>query len=245
MAAAETAARSKRDQHVERLRKKYPEKKFEDDEELFGQIGADYDAYEAENSGYKEREQKLSDMFAADPRSAELLVGMSNGENFAMSFMKKFGPDIKDTLDDPEKMQEVADAWAEDQKRIAKSKQLDDEWAKNMEQSMAALEAFQQERGLSDEQVNQVFYGLIEIVRNGVMGKFDQKGFEFALNAINHDGDVAMAQEEGTIAGKNQRVTEQLRKSRKGDGVAQLGSKNNSGSIKRDSSIFDLASAAQ
>ena len=46
---------SKRDQHLERLRKRYPEKQFEDDEEIFGQISDDYEAFEQENSAMKER----------------------------------------------------------------------------------------------------------------------------------------------------------------------------------------------
>ena len=38
--------KSRRDQHLDRLRSKYPDKKFEDDEEIYGQISDDYDTYE-------------------------------------------------------------------------------------------------------------------------------------------------------------------------------------------------------
>ncbi len=57
--AENNEVKSRRDQHIERLRKKYPDKKFEDDEEIYGQISDDYDQYEQELEGYRGREQSL------------------------------------------------------------------------------------------------------------------------------------------------------------------------------------------
>jgi len=74
MATTENKEISKRDRQLSRLREKYPDKKFEDDEEIYGQIGEDYDNYEKELGGYREREKALSDMFASDPRSAGLVT---------------------------------------------------------------------------------------------------------------------------------------------------------------------------
>lgn len=245
MATTENTEISKRDRHIGRLREKYPDKKFEDDEEIYGQIGEDYDTYEKELGGYREREKALSDMFASDPRSAEFLVEMSKGGNPVLSLLKNFGPDIKDTLDDPEKMQELADAWAEEQQHIAKSKQLDDEYAENLPKSLEALQKFQEERGLTDEQTDEIIFHLINIVRDGVMGKFSPEMFDLMTKAINHDEDVADAQEEGEVAGRNQRVTEKLRKSKNGDGLAPLNGKNNlQNGRKQDMDIFDIANMA-
>lgn len=236
---------SKRDRHIGRLREKYPDKSFENDDEIYGQISEDYDNYEKELGGYREREKALSDMFASDPRSAEFLTEMSKGGNPVLSLLKNFGPDIKEALDDPEKMQELADAWAEEQQRIAKSKQLDDEYAENLPKSLEALQKFQEERGLTDEQTDEIIFHLINIVRDGVMGKFSPEMFDLMTKAINHDEDVADAQEEGEVAGRNQKVTEKLRKSKNGDGLAPLNGKNNQqGSRKQDMDIFDIANMA-
>lgn len=65
---AETeAVKSKRDTTLERLRGKYPEEQFDDDEQIFGRINADYDEYDNKLAGYQEREGKFSDMFTSDP----------------------------------------------------------------------------------------------------------------------------------------------------------------------------------
>ena len=52
--------KSRRDQHLDRLRSKYPDKKFEDDEEIYGQISDDYDTYEAELEGLDRKSTRLN-----------------------------------------------------------------------------------------------------------------------------------------------------------------------------------------
>lgn len=244
MATAENTEMSKRDRHIGRLREKHPDKKFEDDEEIYGQIGDDYDEYERRIGEYEDRQRALGDMFATDPRSAQFLTELSKGENAVTSILKHYGTDIKEALEDPEVMQQVADAHAAEIERLAKNKQLDDEYAANMEKSLADIRQYQEEHGLTDEETDAIFFGLISIVRDGVMGKFSPERLDMMSKAINHDKDVAAAGEEGIVTGKNQRVTEKLRKSNKGDGLAQLNGKNGQGSRRKGGSIFDLASEA-
>lgn len=238
--------KSKRDKHLERLRKKYPEKKFEDDEEIYGQISDDYDQYEQELDGYKSREKSMSDMFAADPRSAQFLADMHNGQDPVIGLVRNFGIEIKDVLDDPAMQEKIAEANKEFVERAAKSKQLDEEYEKNMDATLETLRQFQGQRGMTDEETDKVVDFLLGIVRDGVMGKFSAETLDMACKALNHDADVAAAGEEGEVAGRNAKITEALRKSKKGDGTQPLGGKN--GNASRDKgkprSFFDLANEA-
>lgn len=240
--------KSRRDQHLDRLRSKYPDKKFEDDEEIYGQISDDYDTYEAELEGLRGREKLLSDMFAADPRSAQFLTDMHNGNDPVLGLVRNFGVEIKDVLDDPEMQDRIAEANKEYVERIANSKKLDEEYEKNMDNTLDTLRQFQAERGMSDEQIDQVVDFLLGVVRDGVMGKFSTETLNMACKALNYDADVAAAGEEGEVAGRNAKITEKLRKSNKGDGIAPLGGKNGQGhssSPQKNQSIFDLAAEAQ
>ncbi len=241
-------AKSRRDQHLDRLRSKYPDKKFEDDEEIYGQISDDYDTYEAELEELRGREKSLSDMFAADPRSAQFLTDMHNGNDPVLGLVRNFGVEIKDVLDDPEMQDRIAEANKEYVERIANSKKLDEEYEKNMDNTLDTLRQFQAERGMSDEQIDQVVDFLLGVVRDGVMGKFSTETLNMACKALNYDADVAAAGEEGEVAGRNAKITEKLRKSNKGDGTAPLGGKNGQGhssSPQKNQSIFDLAAEAQ
>lgn len=238
--------KSRRDQHLDRLRSKYPDKKFEDDEEIYGQISDDYDTYEAELEGYRGREKSLSDMFAADPRSAQFLTDMHNGNDPVLGLVRNFGVEIKDVLDDPEIQDKIAEANKEYVERIANSKKLDEEYEGNMDNTLETLRQFQTERGMSDEQIDQVITFLLGVVRDGVMGKFSTETLDMACKALNYDADVAAAGEEGEVAGRNAKITENLRKSNKGDGTAPLGGKNGQGANapRKAQSMFDLANEA-
>lgn len=238
--------KSRRERHIERLRKKYPEKKFEDDEEIYGQISDDYDQYEQELDGYRGREKSLSDMFAADPRSAQFLTDMHNGTDPVLGLVRNFGVEIKDVLDDPEMQDKIAEANKEYVERVANSKKLDDEYEKNMDATLETLRQFQSERGMTDEQIDQVVEFLLGVVRDGVMGKFSNETLDMACKALNYDADVAAAGEEGEVAGRNAKITEKLRKSKQGDGTAPLGGKNGQGmsAPRKSESMFDLANEA-
>lgn len=238
--------KSRRDQHLKRLRKKYPDKKFEDDEEIYGQISDDYDQYERDIDGYKKNEKSLSDMFAADPKSAQFLADMHNGQDPVLGLVKNFGMEIKDVLDNPKMQEKIAEANKEYVERVAKSKQLDEEYEKNMDATLETLRQFQEERGMTDEEIDEVANAVLTVVKDGVMGKFSRETLELFVNAINHDADVANAGEEGRIAGRNDKIVEGLRKRDKGDGTAPLNGKNGSSPSQRRNSgnIFDLANEA-
>lgn len=244
--AENNQVKSRRDQQLERLRKKYPGKKFEDDEEIYGQISDDYDQYEHDLDDYRGREKALGDMFSADPRSAQFLADMHNGQDPVLGLVKNFGIEIKDVLDNPEMQDKIAEANREYVERVARSKQLDEEYEKNMDASLATLRQFQEERGMSDEQIDAVANAMLTVVKDGVMGKFSRETLEMFVNAINHDSDVANASEEGRVAGRNAKIVEGLRKQNKGDGTSPLNGKNGGApKNKRNMDIFDFANAAK
>ena len=126
------AIKSKRDSFSERLKSKYPDREFADDEALFGQINDDYDEYDSQLSGYKEREQKIADMFTSDPRSAHFVTTWRDGGDPVVEFVRRFGSDIKDRLDDPEWHDKLAAANKEFVERVAEEKELQAMYEKNI-----------------------------------------------------------------------------------------------------------------
>ena len=220
-----------RQRAVDRLKGKYPDKNFDDEEAFYGQINDDYDEYDKQLGGYKEREKSLSDMFNADPRSAAYLTSWRKGGDPAVELVRQFGTEIKDAIDDPERLDAISEANKEYVERVAKEKQLDEEYHKNLEASLLYLDELQQKSGLSDDDVDKTMEFLVSIVKDGIMGRFSPESIDMARKAINHDVDVESASMEGEVRGKNTNVTEKLRKKSAGDGTAQLDGKN--GGVKR------------
>lgn len=240
-------AESRREAQLARLRKRHPEKKFEDEEEIFGQISDDYDAYEAENGAMKEREKALSDMFRADPRSAYMLNDMREGRDPVMGLVRRFGMEVKDILDDPEMQDKIEAANKEYLERVAKSRELEEEYEKNMDSTLALLAKHQESAGLSDEEIDRVAAAWLQIVKDGVMGKLTEETITLLGNALSHDTDVEKARKEGEVLGKNTRIVEKLRERQKGDGLQNLGGSNNAEGTRGPrgrKSMFDWAQEA-
>lgn len=239
--------KSKREQFGERLKKKYPDKEYADDEALFGQINDDYDAYDNELGEYKQHEQELGDMFAADPRSAHFLSSWHRGEHPMTAFIREFGKEgLEELINNDEKQEEFARANEEYWARQADAKKQDDEYEQNLKESMSVIEQYQSEKGLSDEQMDAAVEFLFRIANDGAMGKVSRESLDMALNAVNHDTDVQAARTEGTVAGRNQKIDEKLRKPKSGDGQPNLAGSNNAPSQgRKPMSIFDYADAAR
>lgn len=227
---AETeSVKSKRDLTLERLRGKYPDEQFDDDEQLFGRINDDFDQIDNELAGLKEREGKFSDMFTSDPRSARLMMAWKDGDDPAVALMRLYGEDIKEAIDDPERQEAIAEANKEYMERVAQEKQYEEEYTSNLATSLTILEQKQKEKGLSDDQIDDAMGWFIGVAKDAMMGKFTAETIEMIIKAQNYDNDVALASEEGELRGKNAKVTETLRKPKKGDGTAQLDGKNGGG----------------
>ncbi len=225
--------KSKRETALERLKSKHPEGVYEDDESIFGQVNDDYDDYENRLNEYREQEDTFSKMFTGDPRSAQFLHDWKSGKNPVVALVEMYGDDFVEEMKDPEKQQELAEASKAFAERVAKEKEYDEQYRKNIEETRQAVAQMQEEEGLSDEDVDKAMEFLVGIMKDGILGKFTPESIRMALDAVNHDEDVEYARGEGEVAGRNARITERLRKRGKTDGTASLGGRN-AGETPRD-----------
>ncbi len=240
-------ARSRREQFGERLKKKYPDREFADDEALFGQIDDDYADYDNRIGQYAEREKSLTDLFSRNPRSAQFLTDMAKGADPWLAVIERLGIDgITDLINDPEKQAEYAEANKKYVERLAKEKTLEEEYRKNIAGSMELLEKIQQERQLGDETIDAAMDLILRIADEAIVGKFTAETVDMALKAVNHDSDMSNARAEGEVAGRNAKIDEKLRKPDKGDGTPTLAGSNNAPTRKTGNrSMFDLADEAR
>lgn len=245
-AGAPARERTRREEALERLRARHPERSFDDDEAVYGQMLDDYDAGKRELDGYREREKSFADLFTADPRNAKFLTEWKNGKHPAVALVEMFGDDFVEELKDPEKQEELARASKDFAERVAKEKEYDEEYTRNIDASRDMIEQLQQEEGLSDGDIDRAMEFLVGIMKDGILGKFSRESVLMALNALDHDTDVAAAQEEGEVAGRNLKINETLRRRGRGDGTADLAGKNGGGGRQpRRPALFALADQAR
>lgn len=211
--------KTKRQLLNERMQSRYPDMNIEDDEEFSGRISDDMDAYETENATYREREGALMDMFSADPRSATFLSSWRRGEDPAIQLIRQFGPELRDALEDPDKLEAIAAASKEYTDMAAQNQQLEAEWQQNMQKSLSDIDAWQQQNGLSDDEVDAAIAACAEAGSNWIKGIVSPDVLNKFMMAANYDADVASARNAGEIDGRNAKIDERLRSAKKGDGV--------------------------
>lgn len=226
--------KSNRERYAERLKQKYPDREYADDEALWGQVNDDYDGYDKELETYRAHEKAFSDLFTSDARSAAFLTNWRKGGDPVVELVRMYGDDFVEQLKDPEKQEALAKASKEYAERVAKSKEFDAEYDKNINETLDTLEGMQGEKGLSDDDIDRAMELLIGIVRDGIVGKFTPESIDMALRALNHDADVAVASREGEVKGRNSRIEEKLRRRGRGDGTANLDGKNGGGGAGRE-----------
>lgn len=215
--------KSKKDLAMERLKSKYPDANFDDEEIFFGKINDDFDAFDAEVEGYREREKTLSDMFTKDPRSAAFIMSWKNGGDPLIELVRAFGVDgLKEMIDDPEKLEEVALANKEYLDRVAKSNAYEEEYKNNLAKSLEDIQAVEGE----DEDIDKAVTWLMKVGREASMGIVNPEDLKLAVKAVTYDRGVADAAHEGEVKGRNANIEEKLRAKAKGDGTARLDGKN-------------------
>lgn len=239
--------KSKRDLLKERLRSKYPEKEFSDDEEFYGQISDDFDDSDKKLNDYKEREKTFSDMFTSDPRSASFITDWRNGEDPVIGLIRRFGPEIKDAIDDPNMQEQIAAANKEYIERLEQSKKLDEEYKQNISETLSYLDKMSEEGQLDDDKIDDAMAFLFKIVHEGVAGKFTPETIDMAVKAINHDADVEDADRAGEVRGRNAKISEKLKKASRGDNLPVLDGANGNEPKQKNTrrNIFQLAKMAK
>lgn len=211
------AVSTSRERWRERLTKRYPDRQF------VGQDGTDaqdviddsldemFGEYESRENEYTTNSKRLNDLFASDPRIGSLFMRWAEGGNIMEHLIEDFGDEFLDALGSEEGKSKFLDAQNRWLDKVSQNKAAEEEAEANFRQSIEALNAFQQEHNLTDEEAIAVFDKVHKIGTDMVRGIYDPESFLMAYNAMNHDKDVDVARAEGELAGKNAKIKEKMR----------------------------------
>jgi hypothetical protein len=221
---ADKENKTQRQRLNERLSKRYPEDVYDgmDEEAYFGRLNEFADERDADLEGYRKNDEEMRGLLQRDPQAASFISDMANGKNPIVLAVQRLGKEgVEAIVNDPDN-QEIGEAYKEYLDRVAKEADYTKAYEANLAESISLLDKIQTERGLTDEQRDAAIKLVTDMVDEVIMGKFTERTLDMALNAINHDSDVATAREEGEIKGKNAKIKYELRKPKQGD-VPMLG----------------------
>lgn len=212
---------SARDRYRSRYSAAHPDMNLDDDEAFYTQANANLDELE----GYRESNRQLGEAFDRTPLLAGLVLAAKEGENPFTYLAENLGPDmdIRELASNPDFGKKMGEALAKFQEKQAAGAKAEKEIGENMQQTFAALKEIQQEKGLSDEDMQQLvrkMFGEVdengEVVDPGIIGNASKgivpkEVWEAVLKAQNYDADIASASEKARATALNERVQNGLR----------------------------------
>ena len=202
---------SARESLLARARERYPDRTFADIGADPVEGAADLDEaindmltdYATKQAAYDENNNKLRDLLITDPSAAEFVQKWVETGEPRTALVEIFGDELGMSEESRGKFKDQLTSWRE---RKNANDALEAEAEANWNSSLSALDEWGDSKGLSLEQKRDVMLRLLAIAFNGMENKYGVEDFDLALNAINHDSDVAAAREEGEVAGRNAKI---------------------------------------
>lgn len=180
-----------------------------DEEAYYGAINDDYANYDEKIKGYEEDNKRVSDMLAENPAFAQMLVAAHNGGNPWKVLAQIGGESLIELMKNPEDeelAQNVLEGMNEYAEKVKESKALEEEAANNVGPSVEALLQVIDENGLDDEKADELCTLWQTIQQDALVNKVTKETWEMLAKAVMHDENVATAETEGEMRGKNAKM---------------------------------------
>lgn len=207
---------------IARIKGAYPDEDIDDDN-MMDFANKHWDDFKKKHEDLENKVKGYTDLIMGNEHASNFISSMAKGQDPIEYLLDAYGEDFRNALEDPEvakKLQEKKQAKEESE---AEDKTRGEEFSKNLEESFAKVDAFQKEKGLTDEEAKNIVEKIAETADNAVMGIFDEGSIESAFKALNYDKDMQSKEEEkkqaeeiGRVAGRNEKIASTLKKNSKG-----------------------------
>lgn len=206
-----------------RIKSKYPDQEFADDEAFFQKASEELDNLEQYRNNNMDANKALMEIFDAEPVVAEVLKDMVKGASFREAIARHFSPDeLMPGEGDPDEEGWKRNAEARSRK-LADNEIMNRTRSENDEFSVRSIQEFAQETGLDEGKAEEFLTAVGEALDEVYSGKISKSFLTSMWKALNHENDVKNAEAAGKIAGKNEKINTIKETKPSGDGLPNLG----------------------
>ncbi|MBR5240410.1 MAG: hypothetical protein IKW05_00585 [Muribaculaceae bacterium] len=202
----ETLPQTSRGVIVKRLIKHFPDRDFDNDDELF-EVLANYDADLDERFEKLRNDQtKLARIFTSNPKMAGFISTVIEGEDPLIACVRYFGGDVLECAYDENRLMQLRkenDAYLQRMHSFAKTeKEIEDNW----KMSSKSIERFKESKGMTDEEFDLFIEKVCHLCEHVFMCDFSFEVLDTLFKGINYDTDIDIAEQTGEVKGRNQRI---------------------------------------
>lgn len=214
-AAPQPGAKAK---YMDTYRAAYPDMDMDDEEAVYGQANSNYE----ELMNHRATQKQLADSLEKHPELNDMVVMASRGQNPWVWVAENLGMDMRDMANDPEFVDSITEALAkfhqaeaDKAEAAAKSAQDDEDYkaqvTEAMSQSMQTLGEIQKEKGLSDEECEQIFTDFFKQIDEAKEGRVSKDLWQAYINSRNYDGDMEKARNEAAAKALNEKFQNRVK----------------------------------
>ena len=241
----ETLPQTSRGVIVKRLIKHFPDRDFDNDDELF-EVLANYDADLDERFEKLRNDQtKLAQIFTSNPKMAGFISTVIEGEDPLIACVRYFGGDVLECAYDENRLMQLRkenDLYLERMNSFAKTqKEIDENW----KLSAKSIERFKEAKGMTDEEFDLFIEKVCHLCEHVFMCDFSFEVLDTLFKGVNYDTDIDIAEQTGEVKGRNQRII--FDKEKSGNIAQSASSRKNESSdltpmfgLRRRKSVWDL-----
>ena len=217
-----------REQIVERMKSRYPDRDFSGLDSQNGKEGISgleksildaliedddrLSAYGEKQKEYDANAEKLTALFNNSQRSALFLSVLADTGNPAVALYKAYGRDAMEALEKDDTSSLISKIEEEDAKAKSEDEQYEAEKEANLKVSFNSLDEWGNEKGLNDDEKVAVFMRFYNIIQDAMDGKYSRELFEMGWKADHYLEDIDNARREGEVNGRNAKIQEITRK---------------------------------
>lgn len=214
----------------DRIKSHYPDREFADDDAYGNAAGDLIDKLKDENGNLtKEQERiaggnkKLLEIMQEVPGVADFLADLFSGASLPVALSRNFDMEEFTPQEGEPDYEEWDKARNERQSKKEERAKLDEELTANKVESSKAFEAYQAEKGLSDEEMDAFVEKIDTFLGDIYKGKVTRDFLDAVYKATSYESDLEATRNAALVEGKNTAIEAKKTQLPKGDGLPKLG----------------------
>jgi hypothetical protein len=206
-AGVEVADAPKMPAYRERLKKRFADREFNSDEDWDNAAEEAYAEDEESINVFKDNNKIIDEVIASDKDLAAIIADIvANHIPFRAAVAKRFSPEDLIAKEGDEDYDYYQKSYEE---RVATGKEIQriaQERLKNEDEAYDNIDAFCEKKGYSDEDKKEFIKFINEFYNSLSMRKITPEVLQTLDNARHYEDDMASAEENGFVAGKNENI---------------------------------------
>ena len=191
----------------ERLKKRFAEREFNSDEDWDNAAEEAFAEDEESINVFKDNNKIIDEVIASDKDLAAIIADIvANRIPFRAAVAKRFSPDDLVAKEGDEDYEYYQKSYEE---RVATGKEIQriaQERLKNEDEAYDNIDAFCEKKGYSDDDKREFIKFINEFYNSLSMRKITPEILQTLDNARHYEDDMASAEENGFVAGKNENI---------------------------------------